>query len=212
MYIKGNINSDVNGIKTVDFLNTTQGRLNTVKKSINKPNKKGYSNNLLNTITTSGMPNVVSMTHVSTQLIENVLIGKLIGNVSYKITTQLNDSNLLYAYTNIGNGEVEYGIGLNVGNFYGLSAYTSSNLGIGISSQLAPWFTYGSEVSLINGVTFSFGTISGNITSEVSVNVGWGTIAGAYAIAAGLTALPIPGARLVAGLAVLVILIIDINN
>ena len=44
-----------------------------------------------------------------------------------------------------------------------------------------------------------FGTISGNTTQEITANVGWGTIAGAYLVCAGIASIPMPGARALAG-------------
>ena len=156
--------------------------------------------------------NSVAMTHYTTSLIENAFIGSFFGNISYTVTTQLNDSEMFYSYSNIGNGGYSAGVGMNLGNWYGISAYVSSNLGFGTSMQLTPWVTYGAEISLQDGISFSFGTISGNTTQEITANVGWGTIAGAYLVCAGIAAIPIPGARAIAGAAACVILLIDIFN
>ena len=84
--------------------------------------------------------------------------------------------------------------------------------GFGTSMQLTPWITYRAEISLQDGIALSFGTISGNTTQEITVNVGWGTIAGAYLVCAGIAAIPMPGARVLAGAAACVILLIDIFN
>lgn len=156
--------------------------------------------------------NSVLMTHYTTSLIENAFIGAFFGNISYTVTTQLNDSEMFYSYSNIGNGGYSAGVGMNLGNWYGISAYVSSNLGFGTSMQLTPWITYGAEISLQDGISFSFGTISGNTTQEITANVGWGTIAGAYLVCAGIAAIPMPGARALAGAAACVILLIDIFN
>lgn len=126
--------------------------------------------------------NSVAMTHYTTSLIENAFIGSLFGNISYTVTTQLNDSEMFYYYSNVGNGGFSAGIGMNLGNWYGISAYVSSNIGFGTSMQITPWITYGAEISLQDGISFSFGTISGNTTQEITANVGWGTIAGAYLV------------------------------
>lgn len=156
--------------------------------------------------------NSVAMTHYTTSLVENAFIGSFFGNISYTVTTQLNDSEMFYSYSNIGNGGYSAGVGMNLGNWYGISAYVSSNLGFGTSMQLTPWITYGAEISLQDGISFSFGTISGNTTQEITANVGWGTIAGAYLVCAGIAAIPMPGARALAGAAACVILLIDIFN
>ena len=156
--------------------------------------------------------NSVAMIHYTTSLIENAFIGSFFGNVSYTVTTQLNDSEMFYSYSNIGNGGYSAGVGMNLGNWYGISAYVSSNHGFGTSMQLTPWITYGAEISLQDGISFSFGTISGNTAQEITVNVGLGTIAGAYFVCAGIAAIPMPGARALAGVAACVILLIDIFN
>ena len=128
------------------------------------------------------------------------------------MTTQLNDSEMFYSYSNIGNGGYSAGVGMNLGNWYGISAYVSSNLGFGISMQLTPWITYGVEISLQDGISFSFGTISGNTTQETTANVRWGTIAGACLVCAGIASIPMPGTRVLAGAAACLMLLIDIFN
>ena len=89
---------------------------------------------------------------------------------------------------------MSFGVGMNIGNWYGRSGYISSNIGIGTSTQLTPWFTYGSELSVLDGITLSAGIISGNTTREISVNIGWGTIASAYVLAC----VPLPGTKVAA--------------
>ena len=59
---------------------------------------------------------------------------------------------------------------------------------------------------------FWVGAISGNITQEISTNVGLGTIAGATLICVWIASVPAPGARVPAGVAACVILLIDIIN
>ena len=188
--------------------------------SINGLNLYSYANNNPISIVYSssgfgangGMVSSIAMTHYTTSLIENEFIGSLFGNISYTVTTQLNDSEMFYSYSNIGNGGYSAGVGMNLGNWYGISVYVSSNLGFGTSMQLTPWITYGAEISLQDGISFSFGTISGNTTQEITANVGWGTIAGAYLVCVGIAAIPMPEARALAGTAACVILLIDIFN
>lgn len=119
---------------------------------------------------------------------------------------------MFYSYSNIGNGGYSVGVGMSLENWYGISAYVSSNYGFGTSMQLTPWFTYSSEISLKDGISLSICTIFGNITQEISANIGWGTIAGATLIYAGIAATPIPGARVIAGVAACIILLVDIFN
>ncbi len=154
--------------------------------------------------------NSILMTHYTTPLIKNAFFGSFFGNISYTLTTQLNNSEMFYSYSNIGNGNYSAGIGMNLGSWYGSSAYVSSNIGFGTSMQITPWFTYGAEISLIDGISFSAGIISGNTTQEITANIGWGTIGVALAVSAGIAAVPIPGARILAGAAACVILLIGI--
>ena len=156
--------------------------------------------------------NHVMMTHHTTSLIEDAIIGGFFGNISYVVTTQLNEANTFYTYSNVGNDSASYGVGMNLGNWYGTSAYISSNIGVGVSTQLTPWFTYGAELSLLEGISFSAGIISGNTTHEISVNVGWGGILGTYAVATAIAAIPAPGARALGGVVACVIFLVDIFN
>ncbi len=141
--------------------------------------------------------NCVSMVHYTTSLIENVLLGCVIGNISYTATTQLNDAETFYSYSNIGNGNASVGVGMNLGDWFGISGYASENIGLGSSIQLTPWLTYGKEISLREGVSYSFGIISGDTTHEITYSVGWGTMAICTA-AVIIAAQPVPGARVVA--------------
>lgn len=135
-----------------------------------------------------------------------------LGNISYTVTTQWNESEAFYTYGNVGNGGASYGAGMNLGGWYGRSVYVSSNIGIGTSTQLTPWLTYGSELSVLDGITLSAGIILDNKTHEISVNVGWGGMAAAYATAALIASIPIPGARALGGVTACVILFVDIIN
>lgn len=42
--------------------------------------------------------------------------------------------------------------------------------------QITPWLTFGSEISLVNGISFSAGNVFDNTTEEFTVNIGWGAI------------------------------------
>ncbi len=173
---------------------------------------KNLSSSIINNYYTFPKINSVAMTHYTISLIENEMIGSLFANISYTVTTQLNDSQLLYSYNNVGNDGYSTGFGINLGNWYGFSTYVSSNYGIGISKQLTPWITYGTEISLKNGVSFSLGIITGNTTQEITANVGVCTITMAYVACAGIASLPMPGARALAGVTACIILLIDIFN
>lgn len=136
----------------------------------------------------------------------------LLGNISHTITIQYNNSQLLYAYSNIGNRTDSFGIGFNINNWYGSNIYVSSNIGIGSSVQITPYITIGEEVSFRDGVSFSIGTISGNVTNEITVSIGWGTLAFAYVACGAIATIPVPFARAVAGVALCIVLLIDVLN
>ena len=173
---------------------------------------RSSSARIMSRVSASSTPfaNVVSMTNYSTTLVDNILIGMALGNISHTITTQHNDSGVFYRYSNIGNSTSSKGVWLNIRDWYGLNAYVSSNIGIGSSVQLGS-ITYGAEISVLDGISFSFGTVTGNVTNETTVSIGWGTLAFAYAACGATAATPVPFARTVAGVAVCVVLI-DIFN
>lgn len=154
--------------------------------------------------------NFVQMIHYSKSITDNILIGMAVGNITHTITTQFNNVGIIYAYSNIGNSTSSVGIGLNIKKWYGVSLYISSNIGIGSNVQITPYATIGVEISIFDGVSISFGRISGNITDETTVSIGWGTLAAAYVVCAGIAALPAPGTRVIAGLAACVIFLIDV--
>ena len=154
--------------------------------------------------------NSIVMMHYTRSIMPNRMIGGLFGNISYTATTQMNNPETFYTYSNVGNSGVSYGAGMNLGDWLGISGYLSSNVGIGVNVQVTPWVTTGAEVSLFDGISVSAGIILGNTTHEISVNVGWGTIAGAYALAGIAAATPIPGARVLATAAACLIFVIDL--
>ena len=127
------------------------------------------------------------------------------------MTSKHNDSGVFYRYSNIGNSTSSRGVGLNIRDWYGLNAYASSNIGIGSSVQLGS-ITYGAEISVLDGISFSFGTVTDNVTNEITVSIGLGTLAFAYAACGSIAATPVPMARAVAGVAVCVVVLIDIFN
>ena len=155
--------------------------------------------------------NVVSMTNYSTTLVDNIIFGCAFGNISHTTTIQHNNSGVFYAYSNIGNSTCSLGVGLNIKDRFGLNSYLSSNIGIGSCMQLG-FITFGAEVSFLDGISFSFGSVTGNITNETTVSIGWGTLAFAYAACGAIAAIPAPFARAVAGVAVCVVFLIDIFN
>ena len=145
------------------------------------------------------LANVVSMTSYSISIMDNVPFGRLLGNITHTVTTQHNEAGLIYVYSNIGNTTSSYGFGWNINNWYGISTYVSSNIGIGSSIQITPYFTLGYEISLLDGVSLSFGTISGNVTNETTVSIGWGILVLAYLWGSGLVPFPASNPRTIPG-------------
>ena len=78
-----------------------------------------------------------------------------------------------------------------------------------MSGQITPFLTGGIEFTFKEGLSFTGGLILGDITHEISVTIGIGTLTG-FGICALIAASPIPGARVVAGFMALVIFIKDI--
>ena len=156
------------------------------------------------------LANAVKMTNHSETLVNDIIFDMFLGNVSYTTTIRKNDAETFYIYSNLGNKTSFYGAGFNLKNLFGFDIYLSSDVGIGSNIQITPYIKYGTEVSILNGVSFSFGTISGNVTNEITVNIGFGTLAFAYAACGIVAAAPVPMARAAAGVAALVIFLIDI--
>jgi RHS repeat-associated protein len=115
-------------------------------------------------------------------LIDNVLVGKFLGNITATVSTQHSGNNLLYGFVDCGKNEVNVGSGINLGIF-GANIYTSTNIGVGVNVELLSLITIGAQISLLEGFSFSVGAINGNTTYEVNFNVGWGGLALALATA-----------------------------
>ena len=153
--------------------------------------------------------NHILLVHNNISLVPSRLFTGIVGNISYTITRQNNDVNgIIYTFTNVGNDNTSNGIGLNLGDWLDVSVYTSTSLGVGVGLQVTPWLTSGAEISLTEGISLSAGVINGDTTHELSINIGWGTIAG-YSIAAGLASLPMPGGRIIGGLTALLTFILS---
>ena len=169
-------------------------------------NKVVRSSSIVTSTASSNNPSVnhLLLEHYTASVIPNRLFTGVVGNISYTITRQNNDINgIIYSFTNVGNDSTSNGVGLNIGDWFDVSVYTSTSLGVGMGIQITPWLTSGAEISLTEGISVSAGIINGDTTHELSINIGWGTIAG-YTIAAGLAASPIPGGRIAGGITALV--------
>ena len=71
---------------------------------------------------------------------------------------------------------------------------------------------FGTGINILNGVSFSFGINSDNVTNETAVDIGRETIAFAYVACEAIAATPVPFARVVAGVAGCVVVLIDVFN
>ena len=193
-------------------ISTPISNIGSISSNISSRSRSSSTRSMSRTSASSTLyANVVSMTNYSTTLMDNILFGMALGNISHTITTQHNDSGVFYAYSNIGNSTSSVGVGLNIKDWYGLNVYLSSNIEIGSSMQLGS-ITYGAEISVTDGISFSFGTVSGNVTNETTVSIGWGTLSVAYAACGVIAATPVSFARVAAGIAVCVVILIDIFN
>lgn len=86
-------------------------------------------------------------------------------------TVQLNESEMFYSFWDIGNDGNKGGIGVNLGDWYSINVYGTSNRGIGFSWQLTPWLTHSWECNWPNGISLSWGLIKDNVTNEISVTI-----------------------------------------
>jgi RHS repeat-associated protein len=120
--------------------------------------------------------------HHSTSRVENALLGTLFGNVTFTTTRSDRDPGLFYSFTDQGIDDVTYGVGYNIGGWFGQELYVSTTGNIGVGVQLTPWFHFNSELGK-NGLSLGFGIDNGLVSNDVMVNIGWGTIAGVVVIA-----------------------------
>ena len=137
--------------------------------------------------------NVVRMSNASTSESDDIAL-KVFGNITYTTTIQHNRSGLVFAFVNEGNSVSSVGVGFNLGNQFGASLYVSSNIGLGLNVQITPYHTFGIEISVFDGISFSFGLITEGVTNEVTISIGWGSIAAVALISYGLTPVVLLGA------------------
>jgi hypothetical protein len=156
----------------------------------------------------SRIDNLVAMTHHTESLIKDPVLAWVLGNISYTVTEQLNPAKTFYVFGDVGNDGCNVGVGMNLGNWYGVNAYVSSDIGVGFGWQLTPWITGSSGWSLEDGVSISAGIIIEDTTHEITVSVGNGALIG-YALCASMAVTPIPGARATAAFLAGAIFIVD---
>ena len=152
-------------------------------------------------ISSTPFANVVSRTSVSFVYIDNFLIGNVLCNITETVSTQNNRAGTVYVFSDIGNETISVGFGLNINDCCGFYSYVSSNFGIGSRVQIAS-ITYGAEISLLKGISFSFGTICDNVSEETTINIGWGMLA---LVCVGIAAFTVGGVPAVAAAILLAI-------
>ncbi|MBP5342415.1 hypothetical protein J6Y73_00580 [bacterium] len=79
---------------------------------------------------------------------------------------------MFYIYSNLGNETSSFGVVLNIEKRGGVGAYISSNIGIGTKTQITPYFTIGSEISLLKGISISIEKITiKTIFKTIDINI-----------------------------------------
>ena len=148
------------------------------------------------------LANVVNRFSYTESLKINPLFARLIGNLSFTVTVQSEKQGWFYAYTDIGNGYVGYGAGINLGNVLGIEvgvtggSFWDFGVHVGISFG---YFSIGKSIGT-SGIGTSLSLTIENTTYTVEGTIGWGTIAFATAMALS----PIPGGRLIAACSLLI--------
>jgi hypothetical protein len=124
--------------------------------------------------------NVVKRSHYTTpnSLITNKLFSTIFGNISLSATQthQRQETGFFYAFSDIGNDLTSYGIGINAWGWLGLEVglQTDGNFAFGL--QLTPWVHAGVQLGL-SGIGFNLGFNLGDTSYDLSINIGWETIA-----------------------------------
>ncbi|MBQ9978369.1 MAG: RHS repeat-associated core domain-containing protein [Clostridia bacterium] len=139
---------------------------------------------------------LVTMGHDTVSLFEKGSIGWLFGNLSYTLTTQEDDSSFIYNFIDYGDDQINSGIGISFGGWFGSSWYLSTNSSAGFSIQTTPWTTIGMEFGPVDGISFSLGLVNGNVSHEWAFTIGMGSLALLGVIA--LASVPIPGSKALA--------------
>ncbi len=139
-------------------------------------------------------------------LVNNFFVRFLIGDISItQIVNLQENNNLFYTSTSIGNEGTSYGAGMNLGNLLGIEFVGNIgndwvNSSIGVNLQITSFINIGASIG-ITGLGFSIGFNNGNSTTQLDINIGWGSIAAAAVTFAGIAAIPIPGMRIVGAIA-----------
>jgi len=136
--------------------------------------------------------NHVSSTHVTASR-DLINLGPLIGRVSYSTTVTTyhdKDPALVYSFADVGNDSMETGYGLNLFGAFGVAVGLGTEGYIYLEFQLTPWFHIGSSIGK-EGVGYSLGFDYKDHTSDIEIQIGWGSIVTGIVIF-GLLKAPIP--------------------
>ncbi len=135
-------------------------------------NNMWSNGNKINLISNSKKDNYVSMLHFSIPLL-NLGHSANFGGLSYTCTVQFGNPDIFYSFLNEGDESASVGVGFNLGNWFGINTYFTTNFGSGFNAQITPWLTFGSETSFKGGLKYSIGLIIDNTTHEISLNASW---------------------------------------
>lgn len=150
------------------------------------------------------------MSTSSSQKLIGGMIGAFLFDITYTATVQSPSNSPLFTFYDFNNESNSKGIGYDFG-FIGRSIYFKDNItGIGVKTKLNPWISVSNEISVL-GISIGASVTIGGTSHELSVNIGWGTMA-AYSIACLIAGIPVPGARAVAVIALCLIFIVDVLN
>lgn len=107
--------------------------------------------------------------------------GPLVGEVGFSstVTKTANEHGSIYAFTDVGNDEVQKGIGVNLGEWLGSEVGISSNNHVFSDIQITPHTHFRGTVGF-DGVGITSGFINKDVSHDFTFRVGWGAIIGAF--------------------------------
>lgn len=103
-----------------------------------------------------------------------------------------------YNFTSTAFGATKNGVGINIGDSFGVSAYYSTDLSVGVQLQIGSLHA-GLSIGF-DGIGFNFGADIGDHSIDFSVSISIPTL---IAVAALVTS-PVPGSRILAGLMLII--------
>ena len=140
------------------------------------------------------------------RLFNNIFMRFFIGDIGVtQIVNSQENKNIFYTSTSIGNEGTTYGAGINIGKLFGIEIVGNIgnnwiNSSIGVNFQISPLLNIGASIG-ITGLGFSVGISNGNYTTQLDINIGWGSLAAAAITFAGIASIPLPGMRLLGAIA-----------